>query len=499
MSMNANTMSRRSFLASATASTAALALSVTALADEGKTAAEDYAEEIDADVVIVGAGVSGLAAAMQAADLGLNAIVLEKNDVAGGNSNVTSGIFCYNSARQKELGIELDLGAMMQEEQQLYNYTNDSLLFRDLALASADNIDWLESHGVPFSDVIDDFNGYGHLSCFQWWGDKTGATYLDAVLAELDKLGVEIRTSTPVHHLVQDESGTVTGVVAEDADGLILVRAKAVALACGGWLQNEEKMSWLGYEPEVCTIFSNPGHDGDGVRMAIEAGADDLTLRSTYVEEPHLSDLDWPLPTNDLTDHGLTLWVNQAGERFVDEWCMKDVLGLGANAIHSQAKAFTIFDQALAEQVGTDAVDEIMSHNAYGDKAKADTVEDLAEALGLDPEVFAQTVSRYNELCEQGEDVDFKKDSSKLNPLSKPPFYGCRLTSDMLTSIGGIPITRNFEVTTLRRKKIAGLYAIGVDGCQIYRDTYAFNLPGTADANNIHSARVAMKHIAVSL
>lgn len=486
-------------MAGAAAGAAACVAPAAALADEATAELEEYAEELDVDVAIVGAGVAGLAAAMQAADLGLNALVLEKNDVAGGNSNVTSGIFCYNTPRQKELGIELDLGAMVKEEQQLYNFTNDSLLFRDLALASADNIEWLESHGVPFSDVIDDFNGYGHLDCFQWWGDKTGATYLDAALSELDRLGVQIRTSTPARHLVQEEDGTVTGVVAEGPDGLVLVRAHAVALATGGWLQNEEKMTRLGYDPEVCTIFSNPGHDGDGVRMAVEAGAEDLTLRSTYVEEPHLSDLDWPLPTNDLTDHGLTLWVNQDGERFVDEWCMKDVLGLGANAIHSQAKAFTVFYQALAEQVGIDAVDEIMSHNAYGDKAKADTLEELAEVLGFDADVFSQTVTRYNELAEKGDDEDFDKDPSKLIPVAAAPFYACRLTSDMLTSIGGIPITRNFEVTTLRRENIAGLYAIGVDGCQIYRDTYAFNLPGTADANNIHSARVAMKHIAQNL
>lgn len=470
-----------------------------ALATETAEPAEAVAEELQADVLVIGGGVSGLAAAVEACDRGLDVVVLEKLDALGGNGPITSGVFGFDTARQRELGIECDLGELVCEEQAICTYREDSLIFKDMALASADNIEWLASHGVPFSGDVDDFvPGYGH-HVFHWWGDKTGQTYVDAMSAEAQTLGATVLTATPAVHLVM-EGDAVRGAVAQSSDGtLIQVNAKAVILATGGWLNNKEKMRSLGYADDTYLEDSLPGHDGDGLRMAVEAGAPDLSLKACYVEEAHLSDLTWPLPTNDFTQGGYPLWVNQRGERFVNEWCSHEVVAYGSNAVRSQPKAFTVFDQVVAEQAGMAAVEEILAHNDRGDKVKADTLEELAEKLGIDAETLGQTVARYNQLCEDGRDADFGKDPSRLMPVATSPFYGMRLTTDILCSVGGIHTDRDMRAITLLGEPIEGLYAIGVDGCELYRETYTINLPGTANGNNINSARAAVHHIATTL
>ena len=156
----------------------------------GATPAITADEVAEADVVILGAGMSGLAAAMEAGDQGLSCIVLEKQAVAGGNGPITSGIFGYNTKYQKALGIQIDLGELVQKEQPTWNYRADALTFLDMAKASADNLEWLEGHGVTFTGVVDDYMpGIDGEMTNHWWGEESGATYVDAALAEIDRMG----------------------------------------------------------------------------------------------------------------------------------------------------------------------------------------------------------------------------------------------------------------------------------------------------------------------
>lgn len=455
----------------------------------------DEAREVD--VVIIGAGMSGLSAAMEAGDQGLDCVVLEKQAAAGGNGPLTSGIFGYNTKYQKALGIELDLGALLQKEQPVWNYRTDALTFLDMANASADNLEWLEGHGVTFTGVVDDYMpGIDGEMTNHWWGEETGATYVNAALAELERMGIALELETPAVELIK-EGDAVTGVYAERADGSVLqIMAKAVVIATGGWLNNFEKMASLGITEDRYWCDCLEGHDGDGLALAVAAGAPDLSLRAAYVGNAHLSGLAFPPPTEDLTLHGAGMWVNQDGERFVNEAVGMQVPAFSSNAVLSQKDAFVVFDQTVADTIGQEKIDEVMASNDAADKWKADTLDELAAAMGVNAEQLAASVARYNELCEAGTDSDFGKKSDCLVGLVQGPFYGCRLILDLLCSIGGIHTNRSMQVIDMLHNPIEGLYAIGVDGCELYRETYTINVPATANAANIHSGRVAIRHIA---
>lgn len=126
-----------------------------------------------------------------------------------------------------------------------------------------------------------------------------------------------------------------------------------------------------------------------------------------------------------------------------------------------------------------------------------DTVEELAQACGIDPDALAATVDRYNELCDGGADLDFGKDPSKLMALDGAEgYYALRIYPGYATSIGGIKTNRNYQVVDTHNKPIEGLYAVGCDGIMTYRETYTVEVPGSCNMHNVNSARTAVKHFA---
>lgn len=456
----------------------------------------DIIETREVDIVVVGAGMSGLAAGMEAGDRGLSCVVLEKLTEPGGNGPITSGIFGYKSSYQEQQGIDVDLGFILCEEGKTFAYLNDALAFRDMALASAGDIEWLESHGVGFSGVVDGYLVGSHaLSTQHWWANESGSSYVDAAVSELDRMGVELLLETPAVKLVL-EDGAVKGVVAKSENGYVEFRAKGTILATGGWLNNVEQMERLGYAQDTLWVDCLDGHDGDGLRLAMEAGAVDLSVSAGYVGNACLSDQGFPAPTDDLVINGKTLWVNQNGERFVDESVGSLIPAYSSNALFSQGgKAFVVFDQTLADQIGQSIIDEVMGANSKQDKWIEDTVDALAEDMGVDPERLKATVTRYNELAAAGVDTDFCKAADCMTAVAEAPFYAARLNYDYLCSVGGIHTDRNMRVIDLLRRPIEGLYAIGVDGCELYKDTYTINIPASCNGNNVYSGRQAVRSI----
>ena len=191
--MKSTNLSRRSFLqgAGATAAvvaTAGMLAGCSANSSEGNAdssaagasaVAYEPAENMDVDIVVVGAGSSGVAAAVQAAELGATTLLLEKNTKCGGNGQLTEGMFALNSQMQKDLGVgdDVTFRQIIAAEQEFFNYRINALLWKDMVSASGDDIDWMASHGVKFSGVVDDYHGLGKFDCFHWFEDGKGSNY----------------------------------------------------------------------------------------------------------------------------------------------------------------------------------------------------------------------------------------------------------------------------------------------------------------------------------
>ena len=238
-------ISRRSFLQGAgvaLVSTAALGALGCAPSTDGEAEVADQAvsydpaEVIDVDVVVVGSGSAGVAATVQAAELGANTLLLEKRGSVGGNGALTEGMFAIGSKMQAEAGIGTDIAFrdIIDAEQNFFNYRINNLLWKDMVEASGENIDWMVSHGVKFSGVVDNYHGLGKFDAFHWFVDGKGSNYIEPMVESAKSLGATVMTSTPALDLIIEE-GAVKGLYAQKEDGSILqVNAKAVILASGG-------------------------------------------------------------------------------------------------------------------------------------------------------------------------------------------------------------------------------------------------------------------------
>lgn len=506
------TASRRSFLKGAASGAAGIA--VISLV-EGCTPAQSNAaapakitpaETKTADVVVVGAGSSGMCATVQAAQLGLKVILLEKNSTLGGNGFGTEGMFAVGSEMQKKAGIEITFREIIATEQEFFNYRVNALSWRDMVEASADDLAWLIENGVPFSGVVDDYYGLGKVKAFHWFKDGKGKYYIEAMEAKAKELGVEILTKMPATDLILTD-GKVAGLYAKGEDGKVLqINCKAVILASGGYADNKDMMLDRGYDLTYAAHQGFPGHDGDGLRMAISAGAEDVSKQRAFLREPYSYGIDFfGTMTQAIHRGGPFLWVNQDAERYANEACGAFTPGNNSNAVHTQQKSFLIFDTSILETLAKDvknlaadvedAVKKCPGKNIY----KADTIEELASLAGLDAKTLAATVQRYNTFCQNGLDEDFDKPAEKLVALAKAPFYIFRQDLSFWTSIGGIHTNRKMEAINAKGQPVPGLYAVGTDGCELYRETYTMNVPASCNGNNCYSGRTAAKNAAAYL
>lgn len=512
-------LSRRGFLQGAGVTLAgAAALSVlggcsadgsssSAAEDSSDTAPATYepSETMDVDIVVVGSGASGVAATVQAAELGATTLLLEKSTQTGGNGRLTEGMFAINSKMQQESGIGADITFkdIIAAEQSFFNYRINNLLWKDMVDASGDNIDWMVSHGVEFSGVIDNYHGLGKFDAFHWFGEDLGSCYIDPMLESAQSLGATVMTETPALDLII-EDGVVKGLYAEKADGSILqVNAKAVILTSGGYANNEETMLERGYDLTYSINHGVQGHDGDGLRMATSAGAKDVSRERCFLRDPYSYGIDFFAPmTQTIHRGGPVLWVNQDAERYVSEDAGQITPGCNSNAVHSQAASYMVMSQDIidvfVERSGytelqadmDDAVAQCPGDNIY----KADTLEELAKLQGIDGAALVATVDRYNELCDKGEDDDFNKSSENMVAIKTAPFYIFRQDLAFWTSIGGIDTNRKMEVITAQGEPVPGLYAAGTDGCNLYRETYTMSVPASCNANNCNSGRTAARN-----
>ncbi|MEA5018793.1 MAG: FAD-dependent oxidoreductase [Gordonibacter sp.] len=460
----------------------------------------------DTDLLIVGAGGSGLACAVQAALNGMNFILVEKSDQVGGNASFVEGMFAVNSTFQQELGINIKPAEIMEAELTRGQHRQNGACWLDLINKSAENILWCGEQGVQYSGVVDNYYG-GLFPTFHWFKDnKASVGYVAPMKAQLETMNAQIHYKTTVTSVKMDEH-VVTGAYAEGNDGNIQYNARAVVFATGGFGGSPDVISEQGWGTDGIHIVGSPDASGDGYRMAMDQGADNFMPQSAQSILYAIEALP-PIDFHDAAQNpingyfgiaagGPVLWVNDAGERYSRENLTADNLVLQCIPGKSNKENYVLFDQAIFDRFfGTnDAAkkmftDSLASNN--GDSLfKGNVLSELADKFGLDTEVLKKTVQHYNDLCTAGADTDFGKTADLMIPLQVAPFYMAKLTYSYFFSVGGITTDRQRRVLDGEKKPIPGLYAIGNDGSMLYRNVYTINMPGTAFGNQVNSGREA--------
>jgi len=469
---------------------------------------------IEADVIAVAAGAAGLAASIAAASRGANVVAFEKASTTGGTGNMGMGLFGVESRLQRLKS----LGPTKDEAFKIFmDYTHwqvDARLVRAYLDKATTTIDWLEQMGVEFMDPCAYFPGGQATWHIVKPGGEACASNMYRIMTERAKeIGVKILLRTPVERLIK-QGARIVGIQAEDRSGeLVEARAKAVIVATGGFGDNPQ---WIkrhtGYEwGRDLQSFRIPGLVGDGIRMAWEVGAarTDMRMELIYLMPGELN------PELAETFRQPHLLVNLLGERFMNEEIMPNSAFTG-NAISRQKDrtAFLIFGEEIKRQmedVGFDTyhlvfpftkvrdLDALMKDafdSGYQDLFVADSLDELADKTGIDPDGLKATVNEYNEHCQRGFDPVFNKSHRLLRPIRTPRFYAGKLLPGAYGSLGGIKINHRTEVLDKDWRTIPGLYAAGTDACSIYGDTYVFVLPGNTMGFAVNSGRIAGENAA---
>jgi fumarate reductase flavoprotein subunit len=491
--------------------------------------------QVDSDIVVIGSGFAGLAAAVAAAERGAGVILFEKASHTGGTSNMANGIFAVESRLQRRKMITLSKEEAFKIHMDYTHWNVDARLVSEYYNNSASTIDWLEKLGVKFLDVqchTPGFNFTWHFISSSDFPDRStrisgsGATLIKILTEKAKELGVRIFLKTPVKKILK-EDGRIIGVVAENEFGdEIQANSKAVIIAAGGfgdnpdWIKKYTVFEW-GHD---LFSFRLPGLVGDGIRMAWEVGAADTEMGVII----HLAS--GPLSRCGLFSAARVfrqpnLVVNLMGERFMDEEIMMTNLAFEAKAIARQKNrcAFVIFDEDTRKhymESGFDSVswgDEVditkadnfsaeleqalsrhvnTVHDRGPDKVVfvANSLEELCAQTGIVFDGLRETVDEYNRACEMGCDTQFYKNPRYLRVIKHPRFYACKIVLDGWTSAGGIKINYKTEVLTKESVVIPGLYAAGTDANSIYSDTYMFVLPGNAAGFAVNTGHMAGEH-----
>lgn len=518
-----NDLSRRSFIAATAAMGAAAMGASVAQAHESvvdTVLPTDYqiGAEAEYDLVIVGGGFSGGVAAIEAADTGAKIAVVEKKFALGGNADYTEGVFGLNSQMMKNAGIvvEMDIPSLVHNELTFTNWRTDGRVWYDVFGHSGENIDWLAEHNICF-DHVDDYLGVSAVPCYHWWEGESGRTVGVNVQAFLDtKDNVDVMLETEAIDIVMD-GNAVAGIVVKDAEGNVtLLKTPKVIMATGGFVDNREMVLEV-TDTKVAQTLGR-GYDGKGHAMMIKAGAKQCTASSvnnlavgTEAEGHYF------LAISNLTlaaCYQSLLTVNECGERFVDENLFNEKFTVcWVNALKQQKAAYTFFGQNILDifmngqgafntygpgKAGTqlkNLVNELeeLAAKGTGDVFRGDTLEELAEAAGFDPEVFVAQIERYNHYCETGVDEEFACPASNLFPTGEGPYYLAKVQPAPYTTVGGVQVDRQNRVVGQDGEPIPGLYSCGVEGCSLFKETYNYGVSGGQGAYNIYSGRNAAK------
>lgn len=479
-----STITRRSFVAGAGASAAAIAVSdlvlagTHAIASEsartGASVASDDSGDVEpdtiyaaaaqpaetkevktADIVIVGSGIAGMSAAAEAAEAGAHVIVIEKNGITGGDSSICTGNFyCCGSKKQDSLGYT-DYGTA-EEIAQFYFNQSDGDANRDICQLVAERggeaMDWLVDHGCDFDKKPgDDVSDRSMVST------NGGSGIVDALAHAAQAQGAEILLDTRAVGLIMDE-GRAAGIVARQGTTEITISAKAVVLASGGF--DGQDWSKELYAPGAVGwhTFSTPANTGDGIELARQAGA--LVLLKGGLSQIHLVGRN-PLPLNDphsaLRMVPTGVFVSDLGYRCANE-SMTSQFDYFTPFVKSGRKAFFIICDSQQPEERLSLIEEGVE---LGVVNKATTLSELAEIAGLPAYPLNKTIEHYNNLCGTGKDVDFGKRPEDLQRIEQGPFYAVQITPNTNDSFGALAISTKAEVLDTNRQPIPGLYAGG--------------------------------------
>ena len=439
----------------------------------------------EADVVVVGYGGAGAAAAIEAHDVETEVLILEKMPAPGGTTKISGGgVYCGGSSLQKELGIE-------DSPDEVYKYlmavakfegemAADPELLKIIAYQAPETFEWCKELGISFSGQLWGCPPYFHLAttpgltmtgaerhpdfcCLtpakyrSHWCDGGGLALWWALERAVERRNIRCLFDTPVRGLIASSTGTIRGVLAETKGKQLYIKSKkAIVLSAGGhgynkWLANGLPRSLACIDSTMKTIpFSNTG---DAIAMALALGADYWSIDGgdavpiALQPAPHRFDLVWSQPR---------VFVNKQGKRYVNEDSYWSIL-----AVHQGKQedmiAWAVIDDKVATTLGKELIEERVG---AGEVIRAGIIEDLARAIEVNSQGLKETIATWNANVAEGKDPEWNREFG-LESINTPPFYAAKMKLNEANEPTGVKINTKAQVIKVDGKPIPRLYAAG--------------------------------------
>ncbi len=481
--------------------------------------AEQIKETWDCEAVVVGAGLGGLSAACRLKELGVDVILVEKSPSYSGRG----GHFGVpKSSLMEQYGLKNDMQALARQWITMSGNNIDEELLWLFFNRSAEAMDWLLPKTVASGlepRLVD--CRYPSAPYTEFWGAHSfppkgymrGNMVSRALYEDSQKLGVRVEFNTPARQLIRDDAGRVVGVYAENEQGWVRINAPLGVVLATGDIGGDEEMC-RAYAPDALRTAASqyvPAgcNTGDGHKMGLWAGG--AMAEEVFPMMMHPQHYAWI--------NLAFLFVNQKGRRFMNE----------DSYVQGRATAFMRQPGGVAYSIlGGDWADHMEEALKYGggilwgnaglrygipwtkempiasvenavntgNAFRADTLEELAEMIGVPADELKKTVARFDENCAAGEDRDFGKRRELLFPIGKGPYTAIKMATALLVVVGGLSINTKMVVLGKNRDAIEGLYAVGDTAGGLYGHEYVTTILGNSHGRALTWGYIAAESIA---
>lgn len=407
------------------------------------------------DVIVVGSGAAGMTAAIQAHELGLSPVILEKMDNLGGNTNrASSGMNAAETNIQLKHHVVDSYEEFYAETLKGGGNKNNTELLKYFTEHAALAIDWLSDHDIH----LDDITITGGMSKMRTHRPSSmapiGAFLVTELLKQVQKAGIPLFAGLKVTELTT-ENGRVTGVKATTGKQSGPLTADAVVLAAGGFGANQELLAKYRPDLEGLKTTNQPGATGDGIKLAQSLGAKLVDMDQVQVHPTVQQDTPHAYLIGEAVRGEGAILVNKHGDRFVNELDTRKNVTAAIDGLN-EGGAYLIFDQGIRDRVKA-----VEFYDHVGLVHTGQSLDELADQLGFDAATLKQTVADWNTAVAGKNDTNFGRSTGMDRDITKAPFFAIHIAPAVHYTMGGIAINHKTEVLKEDGETINGLYAAG--------------------------------------